>query len=349
MIPKTQKGRPRLEGRVIRAAGAIILVDFLRECGVDGHALVANAGLPKVALRHPDNLIRLVALGRLVVSAAEATGRADIGLAVGSRVTFGALGMVGYLVANAETVGAGLETLTRYLHLNNNAVVPYLAREGERVVVGYEPLGAGFAGESQLMFAAMAILTNSLRALCGREFQLRAAAFAYSAPSDRRAFNRFFGVPVAFNETRTAITFDRAWLPRRISGSDPTLRRVLERQIRAATPPRNQPAAAGQVQRVLRTMLPAGTVSEVQVARAFGMNRRTLARRLQEAGTTFQEQLDLARSETARTLLEGGDSDIANIAAKLGYAGTSSFTRAFRRWEGTTPTEWRARARKRNS
>jgi AraC-like DNA-binding protein len=349
MIPKAPKGRPRLESRVIRAAGAIILLDFLRENGVDGHALLAGAGLPKAALAHPDNVIPLVALGRLVVSAAEATGRADIGLAIGSRVTFGALGMVGYLMANAETVGAGLEALTRYLHVNNNAVVPYLLREGNLVVIGYEPLGTGFAGESQLMFAAMAILTNSLRALCGREFRLRAATFAYGAPSDRRAFNRFFGVPVVFNDIRTAIAFDRVWLPRPISGSDPTLRRLIERQMRAATPPGDRPAAAGQIQRVLRTLLPAGTASEVQVARAFGMNRRTLARRLQEAGTTFQEQLDKARSEAARALLEGGDGDIANIAAKLGYAGTSSFTRAFRRWEGTTPTEWRARARKRNS
>jgi hypothetical protein len=205
MNPKAPKGRPRLEGRVIRAAGAIILLDFVRDCGVDGHALLAKAGLPKVAVGHPDNLIPLVALGRFVASAAEATGRADIGLAVGSRVTFGALGMVGYLMANAETVGAGLETLTRYLHVNNNAVVPYLVREGERAVIGYEPLGPGFIGENQLMFAAMAILATSLRALCGREFRLRAATFAYGAPSDRRAFNRFFGVPVAFDKIRTAI------------------------------------------------------------------------------------------------------------------------------------------------
>jgi AraC-like DNA-binding protein len=276
---------------------------------------------------------------------AELTGGSDIGLAAGSRLTFDSLGLVGYLPANAETVGSGLETLARFLHVNNNAAVPYLVGEDGLAALGCEPFGPGYWGIGQLMFGALAILTNALRTICGTEFRLRAVTFAYRAPADRHSFRRFVRAPVSFDDTRSAVSFDRAWLARRISGADPALRRLVERQLRLMKPTRDRPTTADQMQRVIRTLLLAGSVTEEQAARAFEMHRRTLARRLHDAGTSFQEQLDQARSEVARSLLERSNTAIADIATKLGYARTASFTRAFQRWEGTTPGRWRRAAR----
>src|SRR5262249_7550347 len=88
LASKPRKGRPPIEGRVIRAAGAIALFSFLRERGIDSDPLVAEIGLPREAFAHPDNFIPLVALGRLFARAAERTGLFDIGLAVGARMTF---------------------------------------------------------------------------------------------------------------------------------------------------------------------------------------------------------------------------------------------------------------------
>ena len=329
-----RKGRPRIEGRVIRAAGGIALLAFLRERGVDGDALVAEAGLPKEAFAHPDNVVPLVALGRLFARAAEITGIADIGLAVGSRMAFDALGLVGYMMANAETVGAGVESLRQFLHVNNNAVVPYLLREDGVAVLGYEPFGSGYAGSNHLMFGALAIVTNGLRALCGPAFELRGVSFAYGAPANPRSFRRFFAAPVTFNDMRSAVTFDAAWLACPIADADPALRELIERQVRAMMPPGNALKATDEIQRVIRTMLLAGAVSEEEAARAFGMSRRTLARRLQDAGSSFQEQLDHARAEAARLLLQDSHTSISDIAARLGYASTASFARAFARWEG---------------
>jgi AraC-like DNA-binding protein len=331
---------------VIRAAGALALFAFLREHRFDTDALAAEIGLPPEALAHSENFIPVVALGRLFARAAEQTGLSDIGLRVGSRMSFDQLGLVGYLLANAETVEAGLEALIRFLHLNNNAAMPYLLREERLAVLGYEPFGPGYPGGDHLTFGSLAIVTNALRGLCGPEFRLRAVTFAYAAPPDRSAFRRFFGAPVTFDDERSAITFDAAWLARRIPGADATLRRLIERQIRLTRPPRGQPAATDQVQRVVRTLLLAGSVSEEQVARAFGMNRRTLARRLKDAGTTFQEQLDDARSDAARSLLANSGATVASIATRLGYVRTASFSRAFRRWEGTTPGRWRRGTRR---
>jgi AraC-like DNA-binding protein len=71
------------------------------------------------------------------------------------------------------------------------------------------------------------------------------------------------------------------------------------------------------------------------------MHRRTLNRRLRAEGTTFQQLLDEVRFEAACQLLDTASTPITEIAVSLGYAETSAFSRAFRRWSGSTPVERR--------
>jgi AraC-like DNA-binding protein len=71
------------------------------------------------------------------------------------------------------------------------------------------------------------------------------------------------------------------------------------------------------------------------------LSRRTLARRLNEQGTSYHELLDEARFLAARNLLQSSQAPIAEIAARLGYRDATAFTRAFHRWAGTSPVQWR--------
>jgi AraC-like DNA-binding protein len=81
------------------------------------------------------------------------------------------------------------------------------------------------------------------------------------------------------------------------------------------------------------------------VAAALGLRRRTSARRLDEHGVSFHELLDEARFLAARNLLQISRVPVTEITARLGYSDTPAFTRAFRRWAETSPTEWRYRYR----
>ena len=78
-----------------------------------------------------------------------------------------------------------------------------------------------------------------------------------------------------------------------------------------------------------------------QVAKLFSIHSRTLSRRLNACGTSFQELLDEGRFEIARQLLEDTRMELHRIAESLEYADASAFTRAFRRWSGITPGQWR--------
>ena len=75
------------------------------------------------------------------------------------------------------------------------------------------------------------------------------------------------------------------------------------------------------------------------------MHRRTLNRHLSASGVTFAELVDEGRFEISRRMLEHSDLDVKQIAAALDYADASAFTRAFKRWSGTTPVAWRTTRR----
>lgn len=334
-------GRPALGDHVIRVGGAIALLPLLHAKGIDADALAEEAGLPVAAFDDADNVVPFVALGRFAQLAARRTSLPDIGLRAGREAGSRSLGVVGYLVANSETVGSAIASLETYLHLHDQGAVPFLAQENGTATLGYEILKPGVDGADQLTFGALAIGTNILRELCGEEFRLRQVTFAYQAPPDTSSFRHFFAAPVRFDAPRNALYFDAHWLTRPIHGADAKLRDLLLSQVRQ----RSDAAAGGvtrdRVQRVVRTLLIAGRCGERDVALAFGIKQRTLARRLQDAGTTFRELVDQARYDAARLLLRNTMVSIAEVASRLGYADASAFTRAFRRWSGTAPALWR--------
>jgi len=126
--------------------------------------------------------------------------------------------------------------------------------------------------------------------------------------------------------------------------ADPQLRRLLQRQIDALEV-RHGDDLPEQVRSVLRSALLAGHARAEQVAALFSMHARTLNRRLNEFGTGFRELTDEGRFEIARQMLKDSTMDVRQIASMLDYADASAFTRAFRRWSGTTPALWRTTRR----
>lgn len=136
--------------------------------------------------------------------------------------------------------------------------------------------------------------------------------------------------------------FSTEWLHRRLPDADPELRRLLQKQIDALEA-RYHEDFPEQVRSVLRTALLTGHAMADQVAALFSMHSRTLNRRLNAFGTGFQALVDEGRFEIARQMLEDSALLVSEIAASLDYADPSAFTRAFRRWSGTTPAAWRAK------
>ena len=187
---------------------------------------------------------------------------------------------------------------------------------------------------------AVALLFNVLRALCGPDWKPAEVRFAHRKPRDLAPFRRFFHAPLRFDAEENALVFSADWLSRHLPDTDPQLRSLLQKQIDTLEA-RHGDDFPEQVRRVLRSALVTGQAKADQVAALFAMHARTLNRRLNAFGIGFQELLDEGRFEIARQMLGNSAMDVSQIAALLDYADASAFTRAFRRWSGTTPARWR--------
>jgi AraC-like DNA-binding protein len=337
-----QKLRRKPVEATLRVGGAMPITAVLRDRGIDPEEVLVEAGIAPKLFDDPDNLITYRARGRLMTVSVIRTGCPHFGLLVGQRMNLQALGLVGLLARNAPDVGSALRRIVTYLHLHARGAVMDLEVAPGLATLGYYAHQPNAEGTDQTGDAAVAMMLNVMRVLSGPGFTPIEARFAHRKPEDVQPFREFFKVPLRFDADHYALVFASDWLDSRVPGADAELQRLLQKQVDAleAQHGADFPEA---VRSVLRSALLTGQASADQVAALFSMHSRTLGRRLEDSGTSFQELVDMVRFEIARQMLEDTSLNIGEIAEALGYTRASAFTRAFRRWSSATPAAWRAK------
>ncbi len=323
-----------------RVGGFTAVPALIRQLGVDPDPLLTKAGLAPNALDSAERRIPYSAMGALLRAAATATRCAHFGLLSGRTWQLSDLGLLGEIVRNSSTVGNALRTLTVYQHLNSEGGLAFVLDRGDVVDLGYAIYAPGVIGTSQIYDAIMAGGCNFLRELLGRGWTPSDVFFSHAKPEDVDPHRRFFRAPLRFNAEFCALRFPARYLDRPVSGADPARLQAAERQADAG----GRGNLVQQAHRALRILLLHGRASGDELAQMLAMHRRTLNRRLEAEGVTFQEILDSVRFVAARELLADTEVAMDDIAAVLGYAGVSPFMRSFRRWSGTTPGRWRRTA-----
>ena len=325
----------------VRVASVWAIPTVLRKLGADPDKVLAEVGLDTTTFDNPDNLISFAARSRLISHCVARTGCGHFGLLVGQEGGLHSLGLVGLLARQAPDVGTALQHIVRYFHLHAQGSMPGVAIEDGMAMMTFRVYQANTLAIDQIADGALAIEFNIMRTLCGPDWRAIEVRFAHHRPADVQPFRRFFGAPVRFEAERNAVVFAAEWLDRRTPGVDSELRLLLQQQIDALEV-RHGDDFPARVRSALRSTLITDHSSADQVAKLFSMHSRTLNRRLRIAGTSFRELVDEIRFEIACQSLEYTSLDVNRIADLLNYADASAFTRAFRRWSGTTPALWRA-------
>ena len=330
-------------GATVRVATVQVIPALLRDFGLDPAAVIREAGLAPELFDDPDNLLGYKARGRLLAHCARRTGCPHFGLLVGERGGLHSLGLVGLLAKNSADVGTALRNLAVYFHLHVRGATTRLTVGDRSATLAYGAYEPGAEGSEQAGDGAVSIMLNIMRGLCGAGWRPEEARFAHRRPADVGPYRRLFQAPLVFDAGDYGLVFARRWLEHRLEKPDAELERLLRKHVAAleTVVGRRFP---DQVRSVLSSALLTGNASAPEVAALFSMHVRTFSRNLQESGTSFRALLDEQRLELACRMLRDTDMDVGEIAAALGYADTSAFGRAFRRWCDETPARWRARA-----
>lgn len=310
---------------------------LLREMGHDPAPLLKAAGVDAALLADPENTLPFRIVGNLLDLCVKRTGCAHFGLLLGQRGGIATLGRVGLVVENSPNAGSAIHNLIRYLHHHDQGAVPTLTVDGKTALFGYAIYEKGVVAADQVYAGAIAIALRIFQQLCGSDWRPSEVWLPFRRPQDVDPYKRFFRSPLRFDAELAALVFPAPWLRHPLRGADQDVRYRIEAQLVAG----QQADFTVRARRAVRTMLGSGQLSETDLARHFGVSRRTLIRQLQQKGTSFHVLLREIREEVACLMLKDTDSTIEQVAASLGYAGSSPFTRAFKTWTGLPPGEWR--------
>ena len=302
--------------------------------------MLTEAGIDRELFADPDNLITYAARDRLFRQCVSRTGCQYFGLLVGQRMNLKALGLVGLLMRTSPNAGRALVSIVNLLHLHSQGAVMALRVDEDVAMLTYDAFEPGLEATDQTGAGAVAMMLNVMRTLCGPDFRPIEASFGHRRPADIEPFRKFFKVPLYFDAEHYALVFSRDWLDVRPPGADDELQQLLQKQVDVLES-RYSLAFPDQVRQVLRSALITGYFSESEIAALFSMHSHTFRRRLDASATSFHELVDECRFEMAREMLLNTSLSVSEISASMGYSRASSFIRAFRRWSGVTPGEWR--------
>jgi AraC-like DNA-binding protein len=311
----------------------------LRALGADPESVFQVVGLNLHILDNPENEISFVAMGQLLDACVEATRCEHFGLMAGQGSHVPSLGVVGQLMQTAPTLEFALWDLVLNQARNVDGAVCYLRQMGELSALCYAIYQPNTPAIDQIYDRVMALAYNSIQELAG--CVAVEVTFCHAEPRDMRPFRRFFGVPLTFDAEESAVVFPSQALSLPVCTGCAERRSYLQDLVRTHSA-LSDPEITSQVIRLLRPRVISGRPTLGEVAGYFSLHPRALLRKLKERGTTFRDLLNETRFEVACQLLRSTRLSITQIGMAFGYADTAVFTRAFERWSGLAPSEWRA-------
>lgn len=328
----------------IRIAPIAMLPELLREFGVAPGALLKPFGLTEAYFRNPDNPIDYELMGRVLKASASAAACPHFGLLIGQRGNASVLGAPGFLLRHAPDVVTALNEAISNLDLHDRGAAAFIEIGDASSLLGYTIYNARVEGADVIGDAAVAIIWNIMHGLCGPEWQPIEVCFRHDVPADLGAYRHFFSqAPLRFNARHNALSFATHWLTRPVQQADPQLRQHLLQHIDDMRRYADRDFRE-RVYRALLVLVGKQRCTLDDLAHYFSLHQRTLNRRLKDSGTSFRELYAEARHQTACQLLCDTRSSIQTIATLLGYSDVTAFNRAFSRWEGMPPAQWRRHA-----
>jgi AraC-like DNA-binding protein len=326
-----------------------LLIDFLGFLGRRGLAAEAVCSAARIDPRwldQPNARVPASAMERLWAAGEQLTGDADLGLHSAESYNPGALSIVGYVILSCRTAGDALTRLARYAPLLN---------EGLRVSVDHEQgatfcrFGAAEGVDSFLhrsprqaieTLAAGIVLT--LKRLATQPPEPAAVTFRHAAPPSTAEHHRLFGAVVRFGQPENAVVYPSSALAAGMLSADPALLEVFEGDARRRLEQlKSHGAVSGRVQTILGSRLNGEVPSLASIASELAMSERSVQRSLSEERTTYREIVDDVRKGLALAHLSRPSATATDVALLLGFSEPSAFTRAFRRWTGVSPTQFR--------
>ena len=310
----------------------------------DLSALLRGTGLPLTVLQ-PGDETRLSAAQqlRIIQNARAISGSPHLGLQLGHQLTPSTHGPIGYLALSSPDLITALQALRDFLPLRIAFAQLDLQHSDDWLQCTLQLRLAAPSEEQRILLECFALLLQALvESVLGGPPQGARFEFAFASPGYHRVYADYFHVPTRFGAAHSCL-----WLPHGLihsanSSGDPGSYRLAQDLCHRLLEqvPAGSLSMTDRVRRLLLSM-PPGAASEAEVARALFVSRRTLARRLTREGSGYRQLREQIFAEMAARHLRDTELSVEAVAALLGYHDAANFRRAFHRWYGCSPQDFR--------
>ena len=310
--------------------------------GINQRVTLKNAGIDPDAPWDPKVMIPAVTYYEMLEGMAEQINVTELPVHVGASMRCDEYGALGLAWKAAPTLMASCLRIERYARIWTG-VVTYelrhhpigtlliLHREGER------RLGLRLSNE-----ATLASAVSLARQVCPVPFSPLEVFVQHKEPKSKAFHEAWFGCPVTFNADLDAVLISQEAMERaNILGDEGISRYLMSDLDRELARVETPPPMVGEAKDAIAQCLNEGTPRIADIAKGLGLSARSFHRRLSEHGVNFQTLTEETRRELAEGLLQDKQYSLAEVAYLTGFSEQSSFTRAFKRWLGTTPASYR--------
>ncbi|UFS96876.1 AraC family transcriptional regulator [Nocardia huaxiensis] len=314
------------------------------ERGMPAAACLAGTGIAPEAVLDPNSEItarqELTVVRNLLARFGDEPG---LGIEAGSRYHISMYGPWGLALLSSRTLRDAVDVALRNVELAFAFGQLSFEEEDGKVRIRFDDHEVPEDARPFLAERVMTGIQTLGRELYSIGIPLDYIAFAHPAPADTSRHVAMFGVEPAFGVRCTEANFDAAYLDLELPQANDWARSTCEQLCKDLLARRHARTGIAGAVRDLLVRNPGEIPDQTAVAAELFMSPRTLSRRLNEERTSFRALLDEVRQMMSEELLDHTDMTTDQVAARLGYSEAASFIRAFRRWKGCPPQEYRAR------
>ena len=327
-------------------------LDFAVSRGADRRTLIERSQISPEDLKEPNNRVPLANYVELMQAGIESCNEPALALLFGEAIRMQDISIVALIADTIESVEEGQKQVNRYapltLDADKGSTTDYLevVREGENVWL--KNTSTAFVDNPLLTESGFARTVCGVRALMESKGVVmktpypKAIHFTHEEPGYRAEYDRIFGVPLFFGSDMNALLLDQEFLSIKVPKPNPYLSQIFTAHAEELLKDLERSRSTrGRVEGLLIPTLHTGDASMETIAGKLGLSRQTLFRKLKAEGVTFEKVLDELRHKLALEYLNGKNVPVNQTAYLLGFSEPAAFSRAFKRWTGSSPRTMR--------
>lgn len=329
----------------VLAPAATGVDQFINEHGGDIDLVFGEAGVDPNCIGNPTIGMCLKSFCGLFESASSNTQNDNFGLWFGNQFQPDDLGLWGYAAISSPTLGNALNNLIDLFRYHQQCSMLRLTATNERwCQLEYQVRDPHIVARRQDAELSLGMFFNLFRECMGRNWHPEEVYFEHPKPENSKEHERAFNAPVFFSQKFNAIVFDPSILEKHMPNPDLKLMSITRACLETlhTDTPFNQ-NLTDKIRNLIRIKLADGYPSLEQIAESLYMSTSAIQRNLAWEGLSYTDLVEEVRKSLAEMYFRQRNLSLSEIAYLLGYSELSAFSRAFRRWTGHSPREYRGK------